>query len=255
MLSPLPFAEQRRRAARAVGVWLLVTDLLLGAAAVAVFPLLIVLNVDVPAARRPLLQHRAGRARQAQRRRARELRRRQRREVVRRRAARDRAARRHRLAPARGPASRRVRLRSTFEALLDGIPNVVNILLLVGGAYRVRSGEMTVGELTSFIYLFTLLVFPLRLIGFALSELPHSQAGWNRIQQLLEEPVEADPARPLRRGTTQRRRCSPTCGAPTTASATCCAASTRARRRPGAPSRSSAPPAPARRRCCTSSPG
>jgi ATP-binding cassette subfamily B protein len=93
------------------------------------------------------------------------------------------------------------RLRSTFEALLDGIPTVVNILLLVGGAYRVRSGDMTVGELTSFIYLFTLLVFPLRLIGFTLSEVPHSLAGWNRIRKLLDEPVVADPALTLRRGT------------------------------------------------------
>ena len=90
-----------------------------------------------------------------------------------------------------------VRLRSTFESLLDGIPTVVNACLLVGGAYRVRSGDMTIGELTSFIYLFTLLVFPLRLIGYALSEVPHSLAGWNRIQDLLNEPLVADPARLL----------------------------------------------------------
>jgi ABC-type multidrug transport system fused ATPase/permease subunit len=81
-----------------------------------------------------------------------------------------------------------------FEALLDGIPSIVNIGLLVAGAFRVRSGAMTVGELTSFIYLFTLLVFPLRLIGFTLSELPHSLAGWMRIRSLLDQPVDADPA-------------------------------------------------------------
>lgn len=91
-----------------------------------------------------------------------------------------------------------VRLRSVFESLLDGVPTVVNVLLVAGGALRVRSGEMTVGELTSFIYLFTLLVFPLRIIGFALSELPHSIAGWNRIRMLLDQPVEADPAATLR---------------------------------------------------------
>ncbi len=58
---------------------------------------------------------------------------------------------------------------------------------------------MTIGELTSFIYLFTLLVFPLRLIGFALSELPYSIAGWNRIRELLDQPVQSDPALTLRR--------------------------------------------------------
>ncbi|HEX3090865.1 MAG TPA: ABC transporter ATP-binding protein, partial [Ilumatobacteraceae bacterium] len=92
-----------------------------------------------------------------------------------------------------------IRLRSTFEALLDGVPTVVNIVLLVLGSYRVRGGAMTIGELTSFIYLFTLLVFPLRLIGFALSELPYSIAGWNRIRELLDQPVQSDPALTLRR--------------------------------------------------------
>ena len=92
-----------------------------------------------------------------------------------------------------------IRLRSTFEALLDGVPTMVNIFLLVAGAYRVRSGAMTIGELTSFIYLFTLLVFPLRLIGFALSELPYSIAGWNRIRELLDQPLLPDPALTLRR--------------------------------------------------------
>jgi ATP-binding cassette, subfamily B, bacterial len=80
------------------------------------------------------------------------------------------------------------------------VPNIVNILLILGGAYRIRNGDMTVGELLSFIYLFTLLVFPLRLIGFALSELPHSQAGYERIRQVLDEPLEPDPAATLRRG-------------------------------------------------------
>ena len=92
-----------------------------------------------------------------------------------------------------------VRLRSAFEALLDGIPNMVNVGLLIGGAYRVRAGELTVGELTSFIYLFTLMVFPLRIIGYAFSELPRSQAGWSRLRQLLDEPIEHDPAASLHR--------------------------------------------------------
>jgi ABC-type multidrug transport system fused ATPase/permease subunit len=61
---------------------------------------------------------------------------------------------------------------------------------------------MTVGDLLSFIYLFTLMVLPLRLIGYALSELPHSQAGWARLEQLLDEPLEADPAGRLAYGPT-----------------------------------------------------
>lgn len=94
---------------------------------------------------------------------------------------------------------RTVRIRSLFEALLDGVPNVANTALLVVGAYRVRGGHVTVGELASFFYLFTLLVFPLRLIGYVLSDLPHSLAGWNRVRGVLDEAVEPDPARMLSR--------------------------------------------------------
>lgn len=87
-----------------------------------------------------------------------------------------------------------IRLRSWFEAVLDVIPSLTNILLVVIGALRVRSGDVTIGEFTSVIFLFTLLVFPLRLIGYTLSELPRSMAAWQRIRAVLDEPVEPDPA-------------------------------------------------------------
>ena len=87
-----------------------------------------------------------------------------------------------------------VRLRGTFEALLDVLPSLTNVGLVVVGAYRVRSGDVTVGQLSSFIFLFTLLVFPLRLIGYVLSEMPHSLAGWGRVRTVLDEPVEPDPS-------------------------------------------------------------
>lgn len=88
---------------------------------------------------------------------------------------------------------RALALRSWFEALLDVIPSLTNILLVVIGAFRVRSGDITIGEMTGVIFLFTLLVFPLRLIGFTLSELPRSISAWNRIQTVLNEPLEPDP--------------------------------------------------------------
>jgi ATP-binding cassette subfamily B protein len=88
---------------------------------------------------------------------------------------------------------RAIRLRSWFEALLDVIPTLTNIALVVIGSLRVRSGDVTVGEFSSVIFLFTLLVFPLRLIGWALSELPRSMAAYRRIRTVLDEPVEPDP--------------------------------------------------------------
>lgn len=200
VLGPLPYASSVIVLLVLSSAWLLVTDPLLGAAAVAVFPLLILLNVTYQ--RRVdkyfnTAQDEIGQLSSAVHESFDGV------NVVKAFGAERRETERLATIASRLRIARveTVRLRSTFEALLDLVPNVVNILLLVGGAYRIRSGDMTIGELLSFIYLFTLLVFPLRLIGFALSELPHAQAGWLRIQQLLEEPVEADPAARLTRGT------------------------------------------------------
>jgi ABC-type multidrug transport system fused ATPase/permease subunit len=200
VLQPLPFASGVVVLVFLSSVWLMVTDIPLGLAAVCVFPLLIALNVGY---QRKVdryyhsAQNELGRLSSAVHESFEGV------VVVKSFGAEHRETERlaviaERLREARLGA---VRLRSTFEALLDGVPSVVNIALLMAGAFRVRAGAMSVGELTSFIYLFTLLVFPLRLIGFTLSELPHSLAGWGRIRSLLDQPVEADPIGSLLRGT------------------------------------------------------
>jgi ABC-type multidrug transport system fused ATPase/permease subunit len=198
VLNPLPFASSVVLMLILSAVWLLITDVWLGMAAVAVFPLLIALNVTYQRRVDKFYddaQSELGQLSEAVHESFDGV------TVVKSFGAESRETERlsviaSRLRNARFGA---IKLRSTFEALLDGVPTVVNIVLLVAGAYRVRSGDMTIGELTSFIYLFTLLVFPLRLIGFALSELPYSIAGWNRIRELLDEPLIADPALTLRR--------------------------------------------------------
>ncbi|MEY2581702.1 MAG: ATP-binding cassette, subfamily bacterial, partial [Ilumatobacteraceae bacterium] len=201
VLNPLPFASSVVLMLVLSAVWLLITDIWLGLAAVAVFPLLIMLNLTYQ--RRvdhfyDEAQAELGRLSEAVHESFDGV------AVVKSFGAESRETERLAVIASRLRNARlgAIRLRSTFEALLDGVPNVVNIFLLVAGAYRVRSGVMTIGELTSFIYLFTLLVFPLRLIGFALSELPYSLAGWNRIRELLDQPVVPDPALTLRRHAT-----------------------------------------------------
>lgn len=88
---------------------------------------------------------------------------------------------------------RAVGVRSLFESLLDAVPSLANVALLALGAVRVRDGAMSVGDLASFLYLFTLLAFPLRIIGYLFSEVPHSIAGWRRVAEVADAPVEADP--------------------------------------------------------------
>lgn len=82
-----------------------------------------------------------------------------------------------------------VRYRSRFESLLDFVPSTAIVVLLLVGSWRVGAGRMTLGELGGFVYLFTLLSFPLRIIGYALSELPHSRAGLAHVDGLLGDPT------------------------------------------------------------------
>ena len=192
VLAPIPFATGTALMIVISSAWLLFTDVVLGALAVVVFPILLLTNVayqrradrHFDAAQGELGKLSAGvhesfegvqlvKAYGAERRETERL-----------------AEIAGRLRDARVSA---IRLRGTFESILDVLPSITNVGLVVAGAYRVRSGDVTVGELSSFIYLFTLLVFPLRLIGYVLSEMPYSLAGWERVREVLDEPIEPDP--------------------------------------------------------------
>ncbi|HVV30698.1 MAG TPA: ABC transporter ATP-binding protein [Mycobacteriales bacterium] len=72
------------------------------------------------------------------------------------------------------------RLRGLFDPLLEAIPNVGTLLVLLVGASRVDAGT-----LVRVAYLFGLLAFPLRAIGWMLAELPRSVVGDDRVQQVL----------------------------------------------------------------------
>ena len=192
VLAPIPYSVGTVLMIVLSTVWLLVTDRVLGAVAIAVFPLLLATNV--------VYQRRVDRhfdAAQA--------------ELGRLSASVHESFEGVQLVKAYGAEQREterlseiagrvrdsrvraVHLQGTFDAVLDVLPSLANVAIVVVGAYRVNSGELTVGELTSFIYLFTLLVFPLRLIGYVLSSMPFSLAGWTRVREVLDEPIDADP--------------------------------------------------------------
>jgi ABC-type multidrug transport system fused ATPase/permease subunit len=79
--------------------------------------------------------------------------------------------------------------RATFDALLDSIPTLGVVGLVVAGAWRIDSGAITPGTLVSFVNLFTLLTFPLRIIGYVLGDMPRSVVGHDRVRRVLEEPL------------------------------------------------------------------
>lgn len=78
------------------------------------------------------------------------------------------------------------RLRALFDPLVEALPNAGIILVLLVGAWRIDIGQLQPGEVVRVAYLFTLLAFPIRVIGFLLGELPRSVVGWQRVQRVLE---------------------------------------------------------------------
>ena len=192
VLAPIPFATGTVVMLVASAVWMLVIDVPLGIVAVVVFPVLLATNVvyersvseHFTRAQDQLGEFSAGVHESFEGV-----------QLVKSYGAEERETERLAGLADRVRASRvkAIGLRSWFEAALDVLPSLTNIVLVVIGALRVRSGDVTVGEFTSVIFLFTLLVFPLRLIGYTLSELPRSMAAWQRIRAVLDEPIEPDP--------------------------------------------------------------
>ncbi|MFG1950867.1 ABC transporter ATP-binding protein [Micromonospora sp. NPDC048830] len=98
------------------------------------------------------------------------------------------------------------RLRGVFDPMLEALPSLGTLAVLVVGTFRLRQGAITVTELVSVAFLFTVLAFPVRAIGWVLAELPRSVAGWDRVRRVLDatgempygdralDPDEAGPA-------------------------------------------------------------
>ncbi|RZU77170.1 ABC-type multidrug transport system fused ATPase/permease subunit [Micromonospora kangleipakensis] len=95
------------------------------------------------------------------------------------------------------------RLRGIFDPMLETLPSLGTLAVLVVGAVRLRQGAISVAELVSVAFLFTVLAFPVRAIGWVLAELPRSVAGWDRVRRVLDATGEMpygdsvlDPAAP-----------------------------------------------------------
>ena len=78
------------------------------------------------------------------------------------------------------------RVRGLFDPLMEALPVVGVLAVLLAGTSRVGSGDISAGQLVTVAYLFTLLAFPVRAIGWVLNELPRSVVGWDRVQRVLQ---------------------------------------------------------------------
>lgn len=79
------------------------------------------------------------------------------------------------------------RIRSMFDPLLEALPNIGILAVVLLGVGRVASGAADPGDVVSVAYLFTVVAFPVRAIGWVLGELPRSVVSWERVEAVLEE--------------------------------------------------------------------
>lgn len=79
------------------------------------------------------------------------------------------------------------RIRGFFDPLLEALPNLAILLVVVLGIDRVAGGAAEPGDVVQVAYLFTVVAFPLRALGWVLAELPRSVVGWDRVSSVLDE--------------------------------------------------------------------
>ena len=159
---------------------------------------------------------------------------------------------------------RKARLRGTFWAGLDLIPNALIGLVLLLGALAVGQHELTLGGLVAFITLALLLVWPIEAMGYILAGGQEAATAAQRVYEILDTaPAISSPAGPP---------AGPRAGRPAGGTAAGWSSTTSGSRYPGAaepllrgrepgrsspgrPSPWSGPPGRARPRCCTWCPG
>jgi ATP-binding cassette, subfamily B, bacterial len=90
----------------------------------------------------------------------------------------------------------KARLRGTFWAGLDMVPNAVIGLLLLLGVFAVSRHELSLGGLVAFVTLTLLLVWPIEAMGFIIATGQEAATAAQRIYEIFDtEPAIADPAR------------------------------------------------------------
>ena len=79
----------------------------------------------------------------------------------------------------------------------QGVSGVALTLVFIGGTYLGSRGDMTIGEISAFLFLTNLFTQPVQTATEVLNELQNALAGWRRVIEVLDTPVDvAEPAHP-----------------------------------------------------------
>jgi ABC-type multidrug transport system fused ATPase/permease subunit len=81
-------------------------------------------------------------------------------------------------------------VRAVFDPVLEALPSLGVLAVLLVGAYRVQSGSTEPGDVVSISYLLMVVAFPIRSLGWLLGEFPRSVVGFERVRAVLGETGE-----------------------------------------------------------------
>lgn len=76
-------------------------------------------------------------------------------------------------------------VRAWFDPMIDVLPNIGILAVVLLGAWRITSGDVTTGQVVEVAYLFTLMALPIRSFGWVLGDLSRTVVGWSRVQRVL----------------------------------------------------------------------
>jgi ATP-binding cassette subfamily B protein len=83
----------------------------------------------------------------------------------------------------------RVRTLALLWILFELHPQLTLAVILVGGAFAVTSGGLTIGGLVGFVALFTVLLWPILSLGFLLAQAQEAASACDRVGELLDAPA------------------------------------------------------------------
>ncbi len=83
--------------------------------------------------------------------------------------------------------------RGAFDAVIEALPALGTLAVLAVGASRIAAGTSSPGDVVQVAYLLTLLAFPVRAIGWVLSDLPRVVVGHARLADVLDAPLRPAP--------------------------------------------------------------
>lgn len=84
-------------------------------------------------------------------------------------------------------------IRAVFESVMEALPSLGIVLVVVFGTWRIEADAITRGDLVQVAALFTVLAFPLRVLGFFLEMVPPSVVSRRRLETVFDQP---DPPAP-----------------------------------------------------------